>query len=76
MEELGDFETNLARLEEVVQTLERGGVPLQRALQLFEEGMTLLGKLQKALEVAEARVERLVRDVQGELVTEPFSPPR
>ncbi|HTR99693.1 MAG TPA: exodeoxyribonuclease VII small subunit, partial [Bacteroidota bacterium] len=35
------FEDSLHRLEEIVQRLEQGDVPLEQAMQLYEEGVTL-----------------------------------
>ncbi len=75
-DELRAFETNLARLEEVVATLEKGGVTLQRSLELFEEGMALVTRLQAVLELAEGRVEELVRNAEGTMATRPLGPTR
>lgn len=71
-EGLRGFEEHLARLEEVVTTLERGGATLQRSLELFEEGMTLLATLQRVLEGAESRIDELVRNAEGTLGTRPL----
>ncbi|MCU0611080.1 MAG: exodeoxyribonuclease VII small subunit [Candidatus Eisenbacteria bacterium] len=75
-EELQHFEVNLARLEEVVATLEKGGATLQRSLDLFEEGMALLARLHRVLELTESRIDELVRSAEGSLATRPFEPPR
>jgi len=75
-DELRAFETNLARLEEVVAALERGGATLQRSLELFEEGMTLLTRLQGVLQLAESRIEELVRNAEGTLATQPLETAR
>ena len=74
--ELKDFEGNLSRLEEVVATLEKGGTPLHTSLQLFEEGMTLLKRLQGVLDTAESRIDELIRDAEGTLATRPFDVPQ
>ena len=55
------FETSLTELEGVVRDLESGDLPLERAIQLFERGMTLSQLCRKQLEEAETRVEVLVR---------------
>ncbi len=55
------FETSLTELEAVVRDLESGELPLERALQLFERGMTLSQLCRQQLEEAETRVETLVR---------------
>jgi exodeoxyribonuclease VII small subunit len=65
------FEKGIEALEEIVKQLESGDLPLEKALALFEQGMTLSTACRKQLQEAEARVEVLVR--QGEAVTpEPF----
>jgi exodeoxyribonuclease VII small subunit len=51
-----DFETALEQLEQIVRDLELGNAPLERGLQLFEEGVTLLNACRKTLEAAELRV--------------------
>ena len=58
-------------MEAVVEELESGEVPLERALELFEKGMELSQACRKQLEEAETRVEILIR--KGSTVTaEPF----
>ena len=54
-------ETSLTELESVVRDLEGGDLPLERAIQLFERGMTLSQQCRQQLEEAETRVEVLVR---------------
>lgn len=75
-DEIASFETNLSRLEDVVATLERGGVTLQRSLELFEEGMRLVQGLQRVLEFAESRIDELVQNAEGTLETKPFEASR
>lgn len=67
------FETCLDELEQVVKQLEAGDLPLERALQLFERGMSLSDTCRKQLEEAETRVEMLIRK-EGKLQAEPFRP--
>jgi len=67
------FEKGLERLEKIVQELERGELPLERSLELFEEGMKLSGNCRKQLEEAENKVELLVKRA-GKIVAEPFAP--
>ena len=55
------FETSLTELETVVRDLESGDLPLERAIQLFERGMTLSQQCRRQLEEAETRVEVLVK---------------
>ena len=68
------FEDCLERLEKIVQELEKGEVPLEKSLTLFEEGMQLSASCRKQLEEAEGKVEILLKQ-NGKLQTEPFEPP-
>ena len=54
------FEECLQRLEKIVDQLEKGDVPLEQALALFEEGMKLSTDCRSELESAEGKVERMV----------------
>jgi exodeoxyribonuclease VII small subunit len=65
------FETCLDELEQVVKQLEGGDLPLERALELFERGMSLSDTCRKQLEEAETRVEILIRK-EGKIQPEPF----
>ena len=66
------FEECLDRLEKIVDELEKGDVPLDRALELFDEGMKLSGSCRKELEEAEGKVEILLKR-NGKLQPEPFA---
>lgn len=65
------FESSLASLEQVVAQLESGDLPLERALELFEEGVGLARRCQVQLEDAERKVEMLLRE-RGEIKVAPF----
>ena len=66
------FEAALARLEEIVAELEKGDIPLERSLKLFEEGVKLARTCQARLQEVERRVEVLLKDASGNLVRKPF----
>jgi len=68
---LAKFEESLQRLETIVAELEKGDVALDRALQLFDEGMKLSGSCRKELEEAEGKVEILLKR-NGKLQPEAF----
>ena len=68
------FEECLERLEKIVQELEKGDVPLEQSLTLFEEGMKLSNSCRKELEEAEGKVEILLKH-NGKLQAETFEPP-
>ena len=65
------FEDCLQRLEKIVQELEKGEVPLEKSLTLFEEGMQLSTTCRKELEQAEGKVEILLKQ-NGKLQAESF----
>jgi exodeoxyribonuclease VII small subunit len=67
------FEAAIKRLTDIVQTLERGDLPLEDSLRLFEEGVALSRASQQRLDAAEKRVEQLLAvDEQGRARTAPF----
>jgi len=68
---LAKFEESLQRLETIVAELEKGDVSLDRALELFDEGMKLSGSCRKELEEAEGKVEILLKR-NGKLQPEAF----
>ena len=68
------FEAAIKRLAEIVQTLERGDLPLEESLSLFEEGVKLSRASQQRLDAAQKKVETLLAvDDKGRATTEPFS---
>ena len=66
------FETGLSRLEELVEALESGGLDLDKSLEVFEEGIKLSRLLNQKLDMAEKKLELLVRDEQGRPETREF----
>lgn len=59
------FEKRLRRLEEIVGELESEQIELERALALFEEGVTCLRAATEELGKVETRVQRLVERADG-----------
>ena len=59
MPETVSFEQALKRLDEIVRHLEKGDLPLEDSLTLFEEGTKLLSSCNTMLEEAEQKVVRL-----------------
>lgn len=70
---MAKFEECLQRLEKIVQELEKGEVPLDKSLTLFEEGVQLSSACRKELEQAEGKVEILLKK-NGKLQAEQFEP--
>jgi exodeoxyribonuclease VII small subunit len=66
------FEAALKQLEEIVTKLERGDVPLEESIAIYERGEALKKRCEALLAEAEERVER-IRTAEGKAVgTEPF----
>ena len=59
------FEASLEALEHIVHQLEDGDLPLEKSLELFEDGIRLSRQCQERLNQAERRIEILLRDNQG-----------
>ncbi|MCL2659263.1 MAG: exodeoxyribonuclease VII small subunit [Acidobacteriaceae bacterium] len=57
---MASFEENLAALESVVERLERGELPLEESVRLFEKGVKLSEACKKELEAAEGKIQLLV----------------
>ena len=67
-----NFESSLEELERIVRELERGDLPLEKSLELFEQGVKLSRACQERLNEAERRIEILTRDNQGRPVVRAF----
>lgn len=65
------FEECLQRLEVIVREMERGELPLEDSLKLFEEGVALSSSCRSELEAAEGKVEILLKQ-NGQLRAELF----
>ena len=72
---MAKFEECLQKLESIVDELEKGNLPLEDALKLFEQGVELSNACRKELEEAEGRVEILLKQ-DGKLQAEPFEAAR
>jgi exodeoxyribonuclease VII small subunit len=66
------FEASLEALEQIVHDLEQGDLPLEKSLELFEQGIRLSRQCQERLNQAERRIEVLLRDNQGRPVVSAF----
>jgi exodeoxyribonuclease VII small subunit len=75
-EEAPRFEAALKQLEEIVQRLEKGELPLEESLKLYEEGIRLSRLCHQKLEEAEGRIEMLMKDARGELATDKDGKPK
>ncbi|MEK6565516.1 MAG: exodeoxyribonuclease VII small subunit [Bacteroidota bacterium] len=62
----GSFEDSLNRLEKIVESLEQGQVPLDDALNLYEEGIQLSKACAEKLKAAEMRIKKLAKNADGQ----------
>ena len=61
-----NLEKSLQELEDLVEELESGDLPLEKAMKKFETGITLTRGCQTALKDAEQKVEILLKSAGGE----------
>jgi len=66
------FEQSLSELQTLVERLEGGELPLEEALEAFEQGVKLTRDCQEALSAAEQKVKMLL-EKNGELAEVPFN---
>ena len=69
-----NLEKSLADLEALVEELETGDLPLDKAMKKFEEGIKLTRGCQAALKDAEQKVEILLKSAGGEDSLQEFDP--
>ena len=66
------FEESLKELEQLVEKMRKGDLPLEDSLGLFERGIQLVRTCQTRLEAAEKKVELLLARTDGSLERKPF----
>ena len=68
-----NFETALKQLEEIVDKLERGDVPLDESIAIYERGEALRNRCDELLKAAEAKIEKIKLTREGKPAgTEPL----
>ncbi len=67
------FESNMQRLEQIVRAMERGDVPLEESLKLFQEGTELVRKCSELLDEAQMQVQKVMTAPDGSPVMEEMS---
>lgn len=70
-----NFEQAMEQLETIVNRLESGDVPLETAIELFQEGMQLSRLCGDKLEQVERKIEQLMEAPDGTVVRKPFLSP-
>lgn len=69
----GGYEEAFQRLEQIVNRLERGDVPLEQAIEWFQEGMKLSQICSQKLDAAEQQIEKIMEQ-NGDFVRKPVFP--
>jgi len=67
------FEQAIKQLEQIVQDLESGDMPLEKAIKTFEEGIQLSKFCSEKLDETEKRITILMQDSEGKVSEEPFA---
>ena len=67
------FEESMARLEQIVRSMERGDVALEESLKLFQEGTGLIRSCGKLLDEAQLQVSKIVPGADGAPMEEAFT---
>jgi len=68
------FEKSLKQLEEIVQEIEAGNLPLEKAMKKFEEGVKLSKYCSEKLDETEKKISVLSHDNNGDITEKPFMP--
>ncbi|MCK5508309.1 MAG: exodeoxyribonuclease VII small subunit [Desulfobacterales bacterium] len=68
------FEKSLKQLEEIVQEIEFGNLPLEKAMKKFEEGVKLSKYCSEKLDETEKKISILLHDNNGDITEELFMP--
>lgn len=66
------FEESMNRLEQIVRAMERGDVPLEESLKLFQEGTELVQTCTKLLDNAQLQIKKVMTAADGSPVMEEF----
>jgi exodeoxyribonuclease VII small subunit len=66
------IEEKLAKLETITSQMEATDLPLERALELFEEGLTLAAGVKKDLDKARMRISKVIESTKGTFDLEPL----
>lgn len=66
-----NFEHSLQQLEDLVEQLEQGDLPIEEALKAFEQGVTLTRECQAILQQAEQKVQ-LLTEQNGDISATDF----
>lgn len=68
------FEEALKQLEAIVEELETGDLPLEKAIKRFEQGVRLSKFCSEKLDETEKKITILLKNQEGNVLEKPFSP--
>lgn len=68
------FEQSMKLLERIVQELEDGDLPLEKAIKKFEEGIKLTKLCAEKLDETEKKISILLKNSEGQMTEKPFMP--
>ena len=68
------FEQSMKQLEQIVQELEDGDLPLEKAIKKFEEGMKLTKLCSAKLDETEKKISVLLKNAEGQMAERPLVP--
>lgn len=68
------FEQSMKLLERIVQELEDGDLPLEKAIKKFEEGIKLTKLCSEKLDETEKKISILLKNSEGQMTEKPFMP--
>jgi exodeoxyribonuclease VII small subunit len=66
------FEQSMKQLERIVQELEDGDLPLEKAIKKFEEGIKLTKLCSEKLDETEKKISILLKNSEGQMIEKPF----
>jgi exodeoxyribonuclease VII small subunit len=66
------FEQSMKQLERIVQELEDGDLPLEKAIKKFEEGIKLTKLCSEKLDESEKKISILLKNSEGQMAEKPF----
>jgi len=68
------LEVAMQRISEIVASMEEGNLPLEKLIDSYEEGVSLVKSCQEKLDAAEKRIRIIARNARGETVLGDFAP--
>lgn len=66
------IDEDIKKLDEISKRMEGGDLPLEKAMELFNDGIQLVRKCSKALQDAELKVKEILESGSGDFVEKPL----